>query len=66
MPIEEAPHREHGARKTMTTDDEFAASERSDAVFARVLGQTLGPATLRLVGLLVLISAVAATIAVLA
>jgi hypothetical protein len=64
MPAERSER--DATRNVMTSDDDFAASARSDALLARVLGHTLETATMRLVILLALISAAAAAIARLA
>lgn len=47
----------------MTEQQEFSAAERSDSLFAAVLGGTLGRATIQLGLILAGISAVAAALA---
>jgi hypothetical protein len=63
MPVEEPQGHDSDARRTMTSDDEFAASARSDALVALLLGHTLETATIRLALLLLLASVIAAVIA---
>jgi hypothetical protein len=60
------PHHLTTENILVTSDEDFASAARSDALLARVLGRSLGQATLRLGLIVVVACGIAGTLALLA